>query len=360
MRPIPFCENPMARPGIETGSQWWEASVLTVQAPRPLRYTDSAYKIGHPLASDAWWPACERANIVATRRERFSGVGGELWKLKRGVWAGEMARGVGRGDTVTRRALNPVLVELHPQSPGEAIVLGPKSATGATKHKERPAVATPPPDERASARRNAKAEETGHPRENSPISGIVRHEFHMRKSGSDLDGNPTRSKHSRKYIVAMQQRSQPALFRMGMAAYIPRVPQRYHDMSSVAAIALVQLPSQAHCCFNWRLQAGALTEARGRQTRAEDDTRSSPSSAYECIWIALCQDSSITAAARGEGRAGGLGAKRASAVRPLTWRASGAAGATAITCHANEPHFLYAGHVGLPLPISPPPLSPSS
>ncbi|KAJ8880929.1 hypothetical protein PR048_017402, partial [Dryococelus australis] len=32
---IPTCESPVARPGIEPGSPWWEASVLIAQPPRP-------------------------------------------------------------------------------------------------------------------------------------------------------------------------------------------------------------------------------------------------------------------------------------------------------------------------------------
>ncbi|KAJ8867652.1 hypothetical protein PR048_031455 [Dryococelus australis] len=31
---IPTCENPVTRPGIEPGSPWWEASVLTARPPR--------------------------------------------------------------------------------------------------------------------------------------------------------------------------------------------------------------------------------------------------------------------------------------------------------------------------------------
>ncbi|KAJ8874594.1 hypothetical protein PR048_025460 [Dryococelus australis] len=38
-------------------------------------------------------------------------------------------------------------------------------------------------------RRNARAREMGDPRENPLTSGSVRHDFHMRKSGSDLAGN---------------------------------------------------------------------------------------------------------------------------------------------------------------------------
>ncbi|KAJ8879194.1 hypothetical protein PR048_019800 [Dryococelus australis] len=41
-------------------------------------------------------------------------------------------------------------------------------------------------------RRNARAVETGDPRENSPISSIVRHDSHVRKSGSDPAGYRTR------------------------------------------------------------------------------------------------------------------------------------------------------------------------
>ncbi|KAJ8871559.1 hypothetical protein PR048_027885 [Dryococelus australis] len=33
--PIPTCENPVTRPGIEPGSPWWEASVLIAQPPWP-------------------------------------------------------------------------------------------------------------------------------------------------------------------------------------------------------------------------------------------------------------------------------------------------------------------------------------
>ncbi|KAJ8898252.1 hypothetical protein PR048_003612 [Dryococelus australis] len=33
---IPTCENPVTRPGIAPGSQWWEASRLTARTPRPL------------------------------------------------------------------------------------------------------------------------------------------------------------------------------------------------------------------------------------------------------------------------------------------------------------------------------------
>ncbi|KAJ8896117.1 hypothetical protein PR048_001459 [Dryococelus australis] len=33
---IPTCEDPATRPGIEPGSPWWEASVLTIQPPWPL------------------------------------------------------------------------------------------------------------------------------------------------------------------------------------------------------------------------------------------------------------------------------------------------------------------------------------
>ncbi|KAJ8866721.1 hypothetical protein PR048_032582 [Dryococelus australis] len=41
-------------------------------------------------------------------------------------------------------------------------------------------------------RRNEKAGETGEPRENPPTSGIVRHDSHMLRSGSDPAGNRTR------------------------------------------------------------------------------------------------------------------------------------------------------------------------
>ncbi|KAJ8872562.1 hypothetical protein PR048_026168 [Dryococelus australis] len=33
---IPTCGNPVTRPGIESGSPWWEASGLTGRPPRPL------------------------------------------------------------------------------------------------------------------------------------------------------------------------------------------------------------------------------------------------------------------------------------------------------------------------------------
>ncbi|KAJ8872142.1 hypothetical protein PR048_025744 [Dryococelus australis] len=39
---------------------------------------------------------------------------------------------------------------------------------------------------------NARAGETGDPRENPPTSAIVRHDYHIRESGSDLAGNRTR------------------------------------------------------------------------------------------------------------------------------------------------------------------------
>ncbi|KAJ8887971.1 hypothetical protein PR048_007456 [Dryococelus australis] len=32
---IPTCENLVTRPGIEPGSRWWEASVITGHPPRP-------------------------------------------------------------------------------------------------------------------------------------------------------------------------------------------------------------------------------------------------------------------------------------------------------------------------------------
>ncbi|KAJ8881445.1 hypothetical protein PR048_017926 [Dryococelus australis] len=33
---IPTCENPVTRPGIESGSPWWETSAIITQPPRPL------------------------------------------------------------------------------------------------------------------------------------------------------------------------------------------------------------------------------------------------------------------------------------------------------------------------------------
>ncbi|KAJ8867460.1 hypothetical protein PR048_031262 [Dryococelus australis] len=33
---IPTCENPATRPGIESGSPWWEASELTARPDYPL------------------------------------------------------------------------------------------------------------------------------------------------------------------------------------------------------------------------------------------------------------------------------------------------------------------------------------
>ncbi|KAJ8875096.1 hypothetical protein PR048_022987 [Dryococelus australis] len=40
---IPTCENPVTRPGIESGSPWWEASRLTAQPTWPLRDFTNVY-----------------------------------------------------------------------------------------------------------------------------------------------------------------------------------------------------------------------------------------------------------------------------------------------------------------------------
>ncbi|KAJ8880248.1 hypothetical protein PR048_016714 [Dryococelus australis] len=58
---IPTCEIPVARPGIEPGSPWWEASVLIAQPPCPLQTrrregtmrTDLRHPEQHAQSSDA-------------------------------------------------------------------------------------------------------------------------------------------------------------------------------------------------------------------------------------------------------------------------------------------------------------------
>ncbi|KAJ8867732.1 hypothetical protein PR048_031535 [Dryococelus australis] len=58
--PIPTCENPVTRPGIEPGSPWWEASVL----------------IAHPLVRYDSHMRKSRGDPTADR-DRFAFVGGE-------------------------------------------------------------------------------------------------------------------------------------------------------------------------------------------------------------------------------------------------------------------------------------------
>ncbi|KAJ8870387.1 hypothetical protein PR048_029408 [Dryococelus australis] len=131
-------------PEIEPGSPRWEASSLTAKSPRP------------PTSSLNVWDS--RADYQARK----------LAEAEREVtWLGQLSvacviESLCRSMGMTKRA-----------GKGKGGSMEPKGVS-------------------MEQRRNARVREAGEPRENPSTNDIVRHDLHMRKSGSDPAGNRTR------------------------------------------------------------------------------------------------------------------------------------------------------------------------
>ncbi|KAJ8893903.1 hypothetical protein PR048_006504 [Dryococelus australis] len=244
---IPACEDlGLARPGIEPGSPWWEASRRTTQPPRPLHILTPTIFAKHRLNCNLSDPTGNRI--------RFAVVGGEQSDSYNTAAPRACRGGMRRREGVRARRVNvphrrslalsqqldlaaPLRVHLErsrcrsDRQQRRATVLHDDRSrmttareTGVPRHNplansivqhdshmQKSGVTrrglnpdrlggrltAQPPWPRPSRvsmeqRRNASAGETGNPLGNPSTSGIVRHNSHLRKSGSDLTGDRTR------------------------------------------------------------------------------------------------------------------------------------------------------------------------
>ncbi|KAJ8869261.1 hypothetical protein PR048_030833 [Dryococelus australis] len=86
---IPTCENPVTRPGIEPGSPWWEASVLTAQPPWPqwlessrLQYRLTAF-LERAVQVESEWEKSHEPSTSSIRRACGPGHPLEFPKLSK-------------------------------------------------------------------------------------------------------------------------------------------------------------------------------------------------------------------------------------------------------------------------------------
>ncbi|KAJ8881163.1 hypothetical protein PR048_017636 [Dryococelus australis] len=241
---ISTCENPLARQGIESGSHWWEASVLIAQSPWLARTTECMEhrKVGdlhrgiHALVVTPGRPLVERgirfAIYGAQLRLPITHLGVEVativavsarrdelrWLLPRASCTtttnkfaihtcprvlsapGRLpwrARSRLRWQRISDRALDEAEVGELPHVTGTAAncVTGlPRSSCTLERlnHRDRGVTPADPPNSNRTplqnGRRNERAGETGDPRENPPTNGIVRHDSYIGKSGLTRPG----------------------------------------------------------------------------------------------------------------------------------------------------------------------------
>ncbi|KAJ8867592.1 hypothetical protein PR048_031394 [Dryococelus australis] len=204
---IPTCENPGATAwGIGPGSPTWEASSLTTSPRRtPGHWCFAQYSTGRESRDETY------------RRCSYSSL--KIFVTRRRLSLGDEHVGA---STPLPLALGTHAATPHPhaQNAAKALRLCSRdsnftrlAALSPPFHLfplQRDVIASPPPSlfpaSRSASigwwsevskeqRRNSMAGETGNPRENPPVSGIVRRDHHTRKSGSDPAGNRTRFAH---------------------------------------------------------------------------------------------------------------------------------------------------------------------
>ncbi|KAJ8867242.1 hypothetical protein PR048_031041 [Dryococelus australis] len=198
------CENPgVEPPGIESGSPWLEARILTTTPPRPqdLCANSFTHALGgrndvmvRILASHLGEPG-SIPFVVAPRfsHMRIGGVFSGISKFPPPLHSGAAAHSprftlIGSQDldakfspdpSPTRRTLPP-----SPLPAKFASFLASFACLKRLLISQNDRVSEVGMEQR----RNARTGEMGDPRENPPTSGIVRHSSHMRKSGSDPPG----------------------------------------------------------------------------------------------------------------------------------------------------------------------------